>query len=185
MSLTRSNGSALNLQPTDELAFAGGYLYAYSYIYNKESEKTTDNVRSTFSIANGPEMTMWFKGAEKQTVFKALSPVNMEYERLGKFMPYDVEKQPVLTFIARRQGEAWDEPFVAVFEPSTKDEPSEISSVEYFTPAKGATGIIVRLKNGDVDYIFSAPKACKMTYNGITVNGIYAVVRNGKVLIRN
>ena len=41
------------------------------------------------------------------------------------------------------------------------------------------------LKNGDVDYIFSAPKACKMTYKGITVNGIYAVVRNGKVLIKN
>lgn len=184
MSLTRFDGSSLNLRPTDELAFAGGYLYAYSYIYNKESEKTTDNVRSTFSIANGPEMTMWFKGAENQTVFKALSPVNMEYERLGKFMPYDVEKQPVLTFIARRQGEAWDEPFVAVFEPSTKDEPSEISSVEYFTPAKGATGIIVRLKNGDVDYIFSAPKACKMTYKGITVNGIYAVVRNGKEILK-
>ncbi|MGM9727927.1 MAG: heparinase II/III family protein [Prevotella sp.] len=183
MSLTRADGSSLNLQPTDELAFAGGNLYAYSYIYNKESEKTTDNVRSTFSITNGPEMTMWFKGSDNQTVFKALSPVNREYERLGNYIPYDVEKQPVLTFIARRQGEAWDEPFVAVFEPTSKDEPSEIASVDYFTPAKGATGIIVRLKNGDVDYIFSAPKACKMKYKGITVNGIYAVVRNGKKLI--
>lgn len=183
MTLTRADGSALNLQPTDELAFAGGYLYAYSYIYNKESETTTDNVRSTFSIANGPEMTMWFKGAENQTVFKALSPVNLEYERLGKFMPYDVEKQPVLTFIARRQGEAWNEPFVAVFEPSSADEPSEIESVKYFTPAEGAVGIEVHLKSGDTDYIFSSPTKCRMKHGGVTVNGVYAVVRNGKKII--
>ncbi|MGN1228992.1 MAG: six-hairpin glycosidase, partial [Prevotella sp.] len=183
MSLTRADGSNLNLQPTDELAFAGGNLYAYSYIYNKESEKTTDNVRSTFSITNGPEMTMWFKGSDNQTVFKALSPVNREYERLGNYIPYDVEKQPVLTFIARRQGEAWDEPFVAVFEPTSKDEPSEIASVDYFTPAKGATGIIVRLKNGDVDYIFSAPKTCKMKYEGMKMEGVFGVFRNGKQLL--
>ncbi|MGM9697910.1 MAG: heparinase II/III family protein [Prevotella sp.] len=181
--LTAADGSTLDLKPTDELAFAGGHLYAYSYIYDKSSAETDANVRSTFTIDGGPEMTMWFKGSGNQTVFKALSPVNMEYERLGSFMPYDVIKQPVLTFVARRQGETWDEPFVAVFEPSTKDEPSEIASVQYFTPAKGATGIEVHLKSGDVDYIFSAPKPCKMKHKGTTVNGVYAVVRNGKKLI--
>ncbi|MGN0282861.1 MAG: heparinase II/III family protein [Prevotella sp.] len=183
MSLTRADGRSLNLQPTDELAFAGGHLYAYSYIYNKESQVTADNVRSTFSITNGPEMTMWFKGSDNQTVFKALSPVNMEYERLGKYIPYDVEKQPVLTFIARRHGEAWDNPFIAVFEPSSKDEPSEIEWIDYFTPANGATGIIVRLKSGDVDYIFSAPKACKMKYEGMKMEGVFGVFRNGKPLL--
>ncbi len=184
MSLTRADGSGLNLKPTDELAFAGGHLPAYSYIYNKVSQNTSDNVRSTFSITDGPEMTMWFKGSECQTVFKALSPVNMEYERLGKFMPYDVAGQPVLTFIARRHGEAWDNPFVAVFEPTTVNEPSEIETVDYFTPARGAAGVIVRLKSGDTDYIFSAPEACRMKYGKISVKGTFAVVRNDMVLIK-
>ncbi len=183
MSLTRADGSSLRLQPTHELAFAGGHLYAYSYIQDKLSQQTSDNVLSTFSIAGGPEMSLWFKGSDDQTVFKALSPVNLEYERLGKFMPYDIEKQPVLTFIARRQGEAWDNPFVAVFEPTTKAEPSEIESVDYFTPAKGAVGIIVRLKSGVTDYIFSAPKAGKMKYKGMKANGVFAVFRDGEKLI--
>ena len=102
---------------------------------------------------------------------------------MGKFMPYDIEKQPVLTFIARRQGEAWENPFVAVFEPTTKAEPSEIESVDYFTPAKGAVGIIVRLKSGITDYIFSAPKAGKMKYKGMKANGVFAVFRDGEKLI--
>ena len=145
---------------------------------------TTDRpVRSTFTIDGGPEMTLWFKGGEGQTVFQALSPVNMEYERLGKFMPYEVAKQPVLTFVARRQGEAWTHPFVAVYEPSTQEEPAEIAAVDYFTPAPGAVGIVVRLKSGTVDYVFSAPEPCTMSYKGITVRGVYAVVRNGKILL--
>ena len=72
---------------------------------------------------------------------------------------------------------------MAVFEPTTKTEPSEIESVDYFTPAKGAIGIIVHLKSGDTDYIFSAPKASKMKHKGMKVNGVFAVIRNGKRLI--
>lgn len=183
MRLTAADGADLNLQPTEELAFAGGHLGAYSYIYNKVAATTDRPVRSTFTIDGGPEMTLWFKGGEGQTVFQALSPVNMEYERLGKFMPYEVAKQPVLTFVARRQGEAWTHPFVAVYEPSTQEEPAEIAAVDYFTPAPGAVGIVVRLKSGTVDYVFSAPEPCKMSYKGITVRGVYAVVRNGKILL--
>ena len=74
-------------------------------------------------------------------------------------------------------------PFVAVFEPTTKAEPSEIESVDYFTPAKGAVGIIVRLKSGVTDYIFSAPKAGKMKYKGMKANGVFAVFRDGEKLI--
>lgn len=79
-------------------------------------------------------MTMWMQGYRDREVFKALSPVNLEYERLPKFMPYNVGEQPVLTYVARQCGEAWTKPFVAVFEPSDTDEPSEIRTVEFFKP---------------------------------------------------
>lgn len=99
-------------------------------------------------------------------------------------MPYKVDEQPVLTYVARQQGEAWTKPFVAVFEPSSSDEPSEIANVEFFTPSgKDAVGIKVTLKSGRCDYIFSAPVKTKMKYGGIKVNASYAVISDGKTLI--
>ena len=37
-------------------------------------------------------------------------------------MPYNIKEQPTLTFVARQHGEAWNRPFVSVYEPSTKKE---------------------------------------------------------------
>ena len=63
------------------------------------------------------------------------------------YMTYKVIDLPVLTFVARQKGEAWNHPFVCVYEPSSDTEPGEIASVDYFTPSEqGAVGIIVKLK---------------------------------------
>ena len=215
MTLTAADDTDLNLQPTDELAFAGGHLYAYSYIWDKHSATTDKDVKATFTVEmptpspsrNGGEragaqqtsearlsplrgsgervfMTMWMQGSPDREVFRALSPVNREYERLPKFMPYRVDEQPVLTYVARQQGEAWTHPFVAVFEPTSSEEPSEIASVEFFTPSgKDAVGIKVTLKSDRTDYIFSAPVKTKMKYRGMKVNACYAVISDGKKLI--
>ena len=40
MTLTAADGTDLNLQPTEELAFAGAHLYAYSYLYDKKMVAT-------------------------------------------------------------------------------------------------------------------------------------------------
>ena len=151
----------LYLKPTDELAFAGGHLYAYSYIYNKVSAEMQNSIKAQFTTKiedakiveamDGQHeitMTMWMKADENRTLFKALSPANLEYERMPN-QPYCIEKQPVLTFVARQKGEAWNHPFVCVYEPSSDTEPGDIVSVDYFTPSEpGAVGITVKLKNG-------------------------------------
>lgn len=188
MTLAAADGKSLNLQPTDELAFAGGHLYAYSYLHDKLSATNSSDVKAQFVIESPRRttMTMWMQGQEEREVFRALSPVNMEYERLGSFMPYKVDEQPVLTYVARQRGDAWERPFVAVFEPSDSEDPSEIVAVDYFTPqtkAASAIGICVHLKDGHTDYIFSAPEKSKMSYRGMKVNARYAVVRDGQVLL--
>ena len=151
----------LLMNPTEELAFAGGHLYAYSYIYDKVCAEMQNSIKAQFvtkiedekvvEAMNGQHeitMTMWMKKDENRTVFQALSPVNLEYERMPN-QPYKVESQPVLTFVARQKGEAWSHPFVCVYEPSSDTEPGDISSVDYFTPGEvNAVGIIVKLKNG-------------------------------------
>ena len=158
-----TSGQSLDMKPTEELAFAGGHLYAYSYIYDKKSAEMQNSVKTQFvtkilddkvvEAMDGQReitMTMWMKKDENRTIFQALSPVNLEYERMPN-QPYRVDEQPVLTFVARQKGEAWNHPFVCVYEPSSDTEPSDIASVDYFTPSEpSAVGIIVCSENGKV-----------------------------------
>lgn len=156
-----ASGQSLDMKPTEELAFAGGHLYAYSYIYDKKSAEMQNSVKTQFvtkilddkvvEAMDGQReitMTMWMKKDENRTIFQALSPVNLEYERMPN-QPYKVDEQPVLTFVARQKGEAWNHPFVCVYEPSSDTELGDIASVDYFTPSEpSAVGIIVKLKDG-------------------------------------
>ena len=160
------SGQPLDMKPTEELAFAGGHLYAYSYIYNKVSAEMQNSIKTQFVTKIQDEkvveamdrqreitMTMWMKKDENRTIFQALSPVNLEYERMPN-QPYKVEDQPVLTFVARQKGEAWSHPFVTVYEPSSDTEPGDIASVDFFEPEqKNAVGIIVKLKDGTTQRI--------------------------------
>lgn len=174
MRLTDTRGQDFNLQPTEELAFAGGHISAYSYLYNKKTVTTDKDAKATFDVLltgkgiddvkahNGSRitMTMWMEGAPQRELFTALSPVNLEYERM-KRQPYDIGHQPVLTFVARQHGEAWNRPFVAVFEPSSEKEPSEIQSVQFFHPANAdvsTVGIKVVLKDGSTKVITADDK---------------------------
>lgn len=75
-------------------------------------------------------MNMWMKGAPERKVFSALSPMTEGLSRIPD-MPYAIKEQPTLTFVARQQGEAWNRPFVAVYEPSSVKEPGCISSVTF------------------------------------------------------
>ena len=161
-----TTGKSLSMTPTEELAFAGGHLYAYSYLYDKECAEMQHAVKTQFVTHIEDEkvvqamhgqrkitMTMWMKADKNRTIFKALSPANLEYERMPN-QPYNVEQQPVLTFVARQHGEAWNHPFVCVFEPSSDSEPGDIVSVDYFEPSEsGAVGIIVQLKDGTTQRI--------------------------------
>ena len=161
-----ASGQSLDMKPTEELAFAGGHLYAYSYIYDKKSAEMQNSVKTQFvtkilddkvvEAMDGQReitMTMWMKKDENRTIFQALSPVNLEYERMQN-QPYKVDEQPVLTFVARQKGEAWSHPFVTVYEPSSDTEPGDIASVDFFEPEqKGAVGILVKLKDGTTQRI--------------------------------
>ena len=161
-----ASGQPLDMKPTEELAFAGGHLYAYSYIYDKKSAEMQNSIKTQFvtkiqddkvvEAMDGQReitMTMWMKKDENRTIFQALSPVNLEYERMPN-QPYKVDEQPVLTFVARQKGEAWNHPFVTVYEPSSDTEPGDIASVDFFEPEqKGAVGILVKLKDGTTQRI--------------------------------
>lgn len=166
LSLIGADGSDLGLQSTEELSFAGAHLYAYSYIYDKKTSETVKDVKATFKIAmkDGDDISMnlWMKGEVDRKVFTALSPMTEGYSRTPG-IPYDIKSQPTQTFVARQQGEAWNRPFVAVYEPSSVKEPGTIISVDYPVvncEKKGShVGIEVKQKNGRIDHILSSDDA--------------------------
>lgn len=182
MTLTASDGSPLDLNPTEELAFAGANLYAYSYLFNKKASATSKDVKATFTMdmPNGDDvsMSMWMKGSKDRSVYSALSPMCEGLSR-EPGMPYSVKDQPTLTFVARQMGEAWTKPFVAVFEPSSVNEPSNIASVTFFdakTVANDFAGICVKNKTGRTDYIFSnGSNGQSATYEDMRTNGVYSI----------
>ena len=188
MTLTAADGTDLNLQPTEELAFAGAHLYAYSYLYDKKVTATDKDVKVTFTIdmkdKDGDDISMhlWMKGEPEREVFTALAPMTEGLSRTPG-MPYNIKEQPTLTFVARQHGEAWNRPFVAVYEPSTRKEPSAIEAVSFFDAEeaglKDFAGICVESKNGRTDHIFSLSDSSQTaTYRGMKVKADYAVISN-------
>ena len=188
LTLTAADGTDLNLQPTEELAFAGAHLYAYSYLYDKKVAATGKDVKATFTIdmkdkgGDDISMNLWMKGEPDREVFTALSPMTEGLSRTPG-MPYNIKEQPTLTFVARQHGEAWNRPFVAVYEPSTRKEPSAIQAVSYFDAEETALtdfgGICVKSKSGRTDHIFSLSDATQTaTYQGMKVKADYAVISN-------
>ena len=175
MTLTAADGTDLNLQPTEEL-------------YDKKVAATDQDVKVTFTIdmkdkgGDDISMNLWMKGEPEREVFTALAPMTEGLSRTPH-MPYNIKEQPTLTFVARQHGEAWNRPFVAVYEPSTRKEPSAIQSVSYFDAEepglKDFAGICVESKNGRTDHIFSLTDSSQTaTYQGMKVKADYAVISN-------
>lgn len=186
LSLTATDGADLGLQPTEELAFAGAHLYAYSYIYDKKSAKTAKDVKVTFTIdmpdGDDISMNLWMKGEADRKVFTALSPMTEGYSRTPD-MPYNIKEQPTLTFVARQFGEAWNRPFVAVYEPSSVREPGQIESVTFPTveckEGGSPVAICVAQKTGRTDHILSSDHADRLcTTEGMKAKATYALCGN-------
>lgn len=186
LTLTAADGSDLNLQPTEELAFAGAHLYAYSYIYDKKSATTDKDIKATFTIDmpdnDDISMNLWMKGEAEREVFTALSPMTEGLSRTPG-MPYNIREQPTLTFVARQKGEAWNRPFVAVYEPSSQKEPgciSEVSFPEVNSKNKNsAVSVCVRQKDGRTDYILSSDRPEEICTSGnMSAQATYALWGN-------
>lgn len=183
-------GENIDLQPSGEMAFAGGHLFALDYMWDKRSAKINEDYQAIWkmSFPNGNHiyMNLWMKGQEGREVFSIKAPPCKAFRNNNDF-PYEVNKEPYLTIAARQHGEAWNHPFVSVFEPTTERGGKSIESIESFNVTNASSdfvGLIVKSKSGKTDHIFSSIKDEKVSYNDMIVNGTYAVVsENGKDLI--
>ncbi len=168
--------------PTEELAFAGGHIYAYSYLWNKHSATTDKDVSGkftmTFKDGSTTGMNMWMRGEKDRTVFKAYSP--RIYSMDGAGLPYDVKTAPTQTYVARQYGEAWTRPFAAVYEPYDNSG-SAVASVEWLDCGPdGTVGLQVVRKDGRKDVIMSADAVTAMKCAGVEAVAMLVVASDGQ-----
>lgn len=160
LTLRHAKGGALELQPTEALSFGGGHLPGYDYFWDKRSVKTSEDVQAVFDLQlpgrPAIQMNMWMQGAADRTLFAVKAPKSKAISRMG--LPTEIAELPLPTIVARQSGEAWRRPFVAVFEPSTTDQPASVAGIEAFHPAQAPadfSGLVVRGKGGTTQTIFA------------------------------
>ena len=176
-----------NLAPSEEMAFAGGHLYAFDYMWDKNSVKLNDDYQAQWKIdfPDGKDdvfMNLWMKGTEGREVFAIKSPPNKAFKG-DHGLPYEVDKQPYLTFAARQQGAAWEKPFVSVYEPFTSAEGKSINKISSFDDENGNSefvGLNITHKSGREDVVFSSANHKKVTYKDMVSDASYALIGNEK-----
>lgn len=91
------------------------------------SKPYTSDVKATFQTKKLSEvdifMQLHISGFENRTYTKVMAPTTFESPE-----PYD--SLPTPTLVIRNEGEAWDNPFVVVFEPFNENESATIKSVK-------------------------------------------------------
>jgi hypothetical protein len=182
LTVNDKDGKPLPLQPTSELSFGGGHLFAYDYFWDKKSITTTQDVKAVFNLSMpGKEeiqMNMWMKGEKGRKIFAVKAPKSKSIDRMG--LPEAIAELPLPTIVARQTGEAWTKPFVVVFEPTTTAQPSAINTISAFQPANAPAdfvGLSITGKAGDQQFVFSDVAGAKeINWEGRSVKGTYAVI---------
>lgn len=196
MACADTMGQPLAMSPTEELAFAGAHLYAYSYLFDKQSVTTEADAVMTYTIQpqnkdylrsrqpgqDGPVvMTHYTKGTPQRTLFQCLAPTTEGLSRMAR-MPYDIKSTPTLTFVARQQGEAWQHPFVNVFVPSGAGLDNSVVRVEYpevkcSKSGISAVAVLVTHRDGRRDLIVSTDSdKARVQVMGHTFKGRFQAV---------
>lgn len=176
LELTAVNGTPLQLKPTTKLAFGDGDLMAYDYMWDKKSIESNQDFKGKFNLALKDKtinMNLWFQGQSDREVFSVLSPKSTALSH--GLLPDEINNSPIPTLVVRQNGEAWNRPFVAVYEPALNNE-TNIKSVDYFGKNE-FVGIHVTNKSAKEDFIFSNTTTNKkMNFNSFSVTGTYGVI---------
>jgi hypothetical protein len=176
LELTDTQRRPLALHPTEELTFANEELPAYDYFYDKRSIATALDVRAAFtlSLPQRPDvgLNLWMAGSPRREIFAVKAPPS---HGAREILP---PSMPTPTFVARQQGEAWNHPFVAVFEPVDASHPTAIARIERFTPPSAPAdfvGLDIHDLDGSRRQVFNAAEPASVEANGISFTGTYAI----------
>ncbi|MFI3301951.1 MAG: hypothetical protein SNH35_06535 [Rikenellaceae bacterium] len=183
MEIRDAKGKPMELKAEEKVGFAGGHLYALDYMWGEKFAKTSEDYQVEWKIDFGGKsedvfMNLWMKGSPDREIMSINSPPCKAF-RGNAGLPYDVYNETYLTFIARQYGEAWDRPFISVYEPFTSTEGKSVASIKGFDDENGNksfAGIELTHKSGRKDFVMSSTAGKVAKYKNMTTDAAYALV---------
>lgn len=180
LQLLDKDDQALDLLSSEDLASEQGLLKAYDYFTNEKRAVINDDFRAVFKLidSGGPDnmMKLWIKGQPDQRCYTVFGP---ESRAISKgTAPSEVVDAPIPAVVIRRKQDAWNKPFVVVYNPSIKDQQDQVSSVDFREDEYGSQKITVGLADGYQDIILAGLSEQTATeIDGFQQKGVFSVTR--------
>ncbi len=178
--LTNEKGKALSVQQTDRYKNDIGDIVKSPGWQYFEDTKSTKSIKETVKVRfdvnyNKRYMHMIIPKESERAYTTALAPGTRE----AKNGYVDIQTQ---VLVIRQKGEAWENPFISIFEPSTNKK-SSIQKVETLKQNGQTVGAIIISKVGKsliTDYIIcqdTEDAQYQSKKSGISFQGRFAIVR--------
>ncbi len=183
MEIRDAAGKPMELKAEEKVGFAGGHLYALDYMWGEKYAKTDDDYQVEWKIdfdgkRDDVYMNLWMKGSEDREIMSINSPPCKSFKG-NAGLPYDVYHDTYLTFIARQHGEAWERPFISVYEPFTSSKGKSVASIKGFDDENGNksfAGVELTHKSGRKDFVMSSTEGKVAKYKSLSTDAAYALV---------
>lgn len=149
--------------------------FGYEFFQDHRSLPYEKAFRATFDFgADETMMHLHMLGGEGRTIYSLTAPNN------HRFYLNSLKQIRVPTVLVRQSGEAWDRPFVAVYEPAGNGAEPAIRTVRQLEGNGSFVGVFVEHSTpGRVDRVMNCLDAIQLNeHEGIRFRGIYAVVRS-------
>jgi hypothetical protein len=181
MVMLDSAAKAVPLSPSDRLGTKHGNLKGYDYFKNERLADYEGDWQAVF-IAAMPDgtkhlMSLWMPGQRDRRIFAVDAPANHAARGV---LPQAYTEMPMPTVLVRQAGDAWNRPFIAVYEPYLDSDGPMIRSVQADDKLKGNSSLaacVVTCKDGLRVYLMQDDKGTQMRQiNGFGCHGRFGVV---------
>lgn len=129
LTLTDRKGKPLALSATKFLSSSNGCLKGYDYFKDEKTAEFFGDLNGVF-LARLPDgsrhlMKVWMPGSKDRRIFSVAAPG----DHAGRDELPAFAETPMPTLVVRQQQDAWQRPFVAIYEPSLGSDEAAIRNV--------------------------------------------------------
>jgi hypothetical protein len=191
LTIVKADGGILPLTTSTTFSTQPGLMKAYGYLKNEKSGTQSGDICATFTMSlpdsTQPAMNLWMPEQSGRTLFTVEAPAN---NTIRDGLPSEVRSLLMPTLVVRQKGEAWNRPFVGVYEPFLTSEGARIQQVRTVKTAMAPTlsATIVEGKDNGASYrvlLFqdAAPSSVRKTREA-EFQGEFGTVIEQKGMIR-